>query len=84
MDVDGVLVVMEMNDRDNMELGMEDTEDSIEYIMEGFHNLLANLVTKIGFGIEMANASKERVCCNYFEVDMHNLDCELGSYLISG
>ena len=84
MDVDGVLVVVEVNDRDNMELGMDDTEESIEDIVEGFHKFLSNLVAKIGFGIDMENVAKERVRSNYFEVDMHNLDCELGSYIISG
>ena len=70
MDVDCIMVVMEVNGRDNMELGMEDIED----IVDGSHNFLANLVAKIGFGVDMANVSKERVCSNYFEVDMHNLE----------
>ena len=61
------VVVVEMNGRDNMELGMED-------IVDGSHKFLSNLVAKIGFGVEMANVFKERVCSNYFEVDMRNLE----------
>ena len=68
MDVVGVVVVVEVNDRDNMELGMEDIED----IMDGSHNFLANLFSKFGFGVDMSNVAKERVLSNYFEVDMHN------------
>ena len=73
MDVFGVVVVVEMNGRDNMELGMEDIEENTEDIVDGSHKFLANLVAKIGFGVEMANVGKERECSNYFEVDMHNL-----------
>jgi len=74
MDVVGVGVVVDMNGRDNMELGMEDIEENTEDIVDGSHMFLANLVAKIGFGVEMANVAKERVCSNYFEVDMHNLE----------
>ena len=74
MDVDDVVVVVEMNGMDNMELGMEDIEESIEDIVDGFHKFLANLVAKIGFGVEMANVDKERVCSNYFEVGVHKLE----------
>ena len=66
----GVVVVVEVDGRDNMELGMEDIED----IMDDSHKFLSNIVAKIGFGVEMANVSKERVCSNYFDVDMHNLE----------
>ena len=74
IDVDGVVVVVEVNGKDNMELGMEDIEENIEDIVDGLHKFLANLVAKIGFGVDMANVSKERVCSNYFEVHMHNLE----------
>ena len=74
MDVVGVVVVVEVNGRDNIELGMEDIEENIEDIMDGSHKFLANLVSKIVFGVEMANVAKERVCSNYFDVDMHNLE----------
>lgn len=74
MDVDGVVVVEEVNGKDNMEFGMEDIEENTEDIVDGFHKFLANLVANIGFGVEMTNVSKERVCSNYFEVDMHNLE----------
>jgi len=74
MDVVGVVVVVEVNGRDNIELGMEDIEENIEDIVDGSHKFLANLVSKIVFGVEMANVAKERVCSNYFDVDMHNLE----------
>lgn len=71
MDVFGVVVVVEVNGRDNMELGMEDIEENIEDIMDGFPKFLANLIAKIGFGVDMAKVAKERVCSNYFEMDVH-------------
>ena len=74
MDVVGVVVVVEVDGRDNMELGMEDIEENIEDIVDGSHKFLANLVAKIGFGVEMANVAKERVCSNYFEMDVHKLE----------
>ena len=70
MDVVGVVVVVDINGRDNMELGMEDIEENI---VDGSHKFLANLPAKIGFGVEMDNVAKERVCTNYFEMDVHNL-----------
>ena len=70
MDVVGVVVVVEVNGRDNMELGMENIED----ILDGSHKFLANLVAKIGFGVDMANDFKERVCSNYFEVVLYKLE----------
>ena len=73
MDVVGVMVVVEVDRRDNMELGMEDIEKNIEDIVDFSHKVLANLVAKIGFGVEMVKVSKERVCSNYFETDVHNL-----------
>jgi len=72
MDVVGVVVEVEV--RDNMELSMEDIEKNIEDIVDVSHKFLANLVAKIGFGVEATNVSKERVCSNYFELDMHNLE----------
>ena len=74
MDVVGVVVVVEVNGRDNMELGMEDIEENIEDIVDGSHKFLANLVAKIGFWVETANVAKERVCSNYFEMDVHKLE----------
>ena len=74
MDVVGVVVMVEMKDRDNMEFGMEDIEENIEAIVDGSHKFLANLAAKIGVGVEMANVAKERVCSNYFEVDVHKLE----------
>ena len=76
IDVDGVavVVVVEMNGRDNMELGMEDIEENTEDIVDGSHKFLANLIAEIGFGVKMANVAKEKVCFNYFEADMHNLE----------
>ena len=61
MDVVGVVVVVEVNCKDNMELGMEDIEENTEDIVDGF-------------GVEMANVAKKRMCSNYLEVDMHNLE----------
>ena len=69
-----VVVVVEMNGNDNMEFGMEDIEENTVDIVDGSHKFLANLVAKIGFVVEMANVSKERVCSNYFEMDMHKLE----------
>ena len=59
MDVVEVVVVVEVDGRDNMELGMEDIEENIEDIVNCSHNFLANLVARIGFGVEMAKVSKE-------------------------
>ena len=74
MDVVEVVVMVEVDGRDNMELGMEDIEENIKDIVDGSHKFLTNLVSKIGFGVEMDNVSKERVCSNYFEVDVHKLE----------
>jgi len=74
MDEVGVVVVLEVDGRDYIELGMEDIEENIEDIVDGSHKFFANPVAKIGFGVEMANVAKERVCSNYFEVDIHNLE----------
>lgn len=64
MDMVEVVVVVEVDGRDNMELGMEDIEENIEDIVVFSHKFLVNLVAKIGFGVEMAKFSKERVCSN--------------------
>ena len=57
MDVIEVVVVLEVDGRDNMELGMEDVEN--------FPNkVLATHVAKIGFEVEMTKVSKEGVCPN--------------------
>ena len=74
MDMVGVVVVVLVDGRDNMELGMEDIEENIEDIVDFFGKFLANLVSKIGFGVDMVKVSKERVCSNYFEMDVHNLE----------
>ena len=73
MDVVGVVVEVEVDVRDNMELSMEDIEKNIEDIVDVSHKFLANLVAKIGFGVHLTNVSKERVCSNYFEMDVHKL-----------
>lgn len=72
MDVVGVVV--EVNGRDNMKLGMEDIEENIDDIVDDSDKFLSNLVAKIGFGVEMANVAKQRVCSNYFEMDVHKLE----------
>ena len=67
MDVIEVVVVVEVDGRDNMELGMEDIED----IVDGSHKFLSNLIAKICFGVKMAKVAKERLCYNYFHMDVH-------------
>ena len=62
MDVVEVVVVVEVDGRDRMELGMEDIEENIEDILDFSHKVLSNLVAKISFGVDMAKVSKERVC----------------------
>ena len=64
MDVVGVVVVLEVNGRDDIDLSMEDIEENIEDIVYGSHKFLANLVANIGFGVEMDKVSKERVYSN--------------------
>ena len=51
MDVDGAVVVVEVNGRDNMDLGMEDIEENIKDIVDGSHKFLANVVTNIDFEV---------------------------------
>ena len=43
-----VVVVMEVNGRDSMELGMEDIEGNIEHIVDFPNKVLANHVATIG------------------------------------
>ena len=74
MDVDGVVVVVEVNGRDNMELGMEAIEENIEHIVDGSDKFLAKLVAKIAFWVEMAKVAKERACSNYFEMDVYKIE----------
>ena len=74
MDVVGVVVVVEVYGRDNMELGMEDIDENIEDILDGSHKFLSNLVVKIYFGVEIAKVAKERVCPNYFEMDVYKVE----------
>ena len=77
------LVVVEVDGKDNMELGMGDIEENIEDIVGFSHKVLSNLISKIGFGVEMAKVAKERVCSNYFDMDVHKieiLDYVLASY----
>ena len=74
MDVVEAVVVVEVGDRDSMELGMEDTEENIEDIMYFSHKVLSNLVSKTGFWVEMAKVDKEGVCLNDFEMDVNKLE----------
>jgi len=68
------VVVVEVDGMDSMELGVEDIKEKNEDIMDFSHNVFSNLVAKIGFRVEMANVSKERICSNYFEMVLHNLE----------
>ena len=59
-EMDVVEVVVEVDGRDSMELGVDYIEKNIKDIMDFSHKVLAN----IGFGVEMAKVSKEGVCSN--------------------
>ena len=59
MDVVGVVVMVEVNGKDNMELSMEDIEENTEGIVDSSHNFLSNVVSKIGFGVEMAKLQRK-------------------------
>ena len=74
MDVVEVVVVVEVDDRGSMELGMDYIEENIEDIVDLSHKALAKLVVKIGFGVDMVKVYKEGVCSNYFEVDVNKLE----------
>ena len=64
MDVVEFVVVVEVDGRDIMELGMEDIEENIEDIVDFSHMFLSNLVSRIGLGVEMVKVAKEGVCSN--------------------
>ena len=48
MNVVEVAVVVEEHGRDNMDLGMEDIEENIKDIVDFSHQVLSNLIAKIG------------------------------------
>ena len=58
------VVVVKVDGRNSMELGMEDMEGNIEDIVDFPNKVLANYVAKIGFVVEMAKVAKEGVCPN--------------------
>ena len=64
MDVVEAVVVVEVDGRDSIGLVMEDMEGNIEDILDFPNKDLANHVSKIGFGVEMAKVAKEGVCPN--------------------
>ena len=64
MDMVEVVVVVEVDGRDSMELGMGDIEGNIKDVDDFPNKVFANHVSKIGFGIGMAKVSKEGVCPN--------------------
>ena len=68
------VVVVGVDGRDSVELGMEDIEGNIEDFEDFPNNDLANHIAKIGFGVEMAKFAKEGVCPNYFEMDVNKID----------
>ena len=74
MDMVEVVVVVEVDGRDNMDLGMDDMEGNIENIVDFPNKDLANHVAKIGFGVEMAKVTMEGVCPNQFEMDVNKLE----------
>ena len=59
MDVVEVVVVVEVDGKDNMELGMEDIEENIEDIMDFSHKFLANLVARIGLELRWPRFPKK-------------------------
>ena len=72
--MDVVEVVVVADGRDSMEFGVEDMEGNIEDVEDFPNKDLANHVAKIGFGVEMAKVAKERVCSNYFNMDVNKLE----------
>ena len=69
------------------EVGIENSEENLEDMVDLFNKALSNLVAKIGFevGIEMAKVSKARVFANYLEIDVHNLEIshkDIASYWV--
>ena len=69
MDVVEAVVEVEVDGRDNMELGMEDIDENIEDIVDFSHKVVANLVAKIGFWVEMEKVYKEGLCPNYSDME---------------
>ena len=61
---------------DSIEIGIEDSEENIEDMVDLFYKARSNLFSKIGFqvGIEMSKVSKARVFVNFFEIVVHNLE----------
>lgn len=51
MDVVEVVVVVEVDGRDSMELGMDYIEENIDDIMDFSHRVICTLVSQIGFGV---------------------------------
>ena len=64
MDVVEVVVVVEVDGMDSVESCMGDIEGNIEDVEDFPNKDLANHVSKIGFGVEMAKVSKEGGCPN--------------------
>ena len=56
-----------------MEIGMEDIVGKIENIVDFYQRILSNLVTKMGFMVEMEKFALVRIYSNYFVV-VHNID----------
>jgi len=67
-------LVVEVNGMDNIDIGIEDNEGNIEYMVDFLCKALPNPVSKIGFeiGIEMTKVAKAKVFANYFEIIVHN------------
>ena len=64
IDVVEAVVVVEVDDSNSMESGMEDIEGNIEDVEDFPNKDLANHVANISFGFEMAKVAKEGVCPN--------------------
>ena len=64
MGVVEAVVVVEVDGRDSMELGMDDMEANIEDIVDFPNKDLANHVAKVDFGVEMTKVSRVGVCPN--------------------
>ena len=71
-------VVVELNGMDNIDIGIEDNEENIEDMVDFLCKALANLVSRIDFGVdfEMTKVSKARVFSNYFKIVVHNPEIE--------
>ena len=66
--------LVEVNGMDNIDIGIEDGEGKIRYMVDFLCKALPNLVSNICFeiGIDMAKVSKAKVFANYFEIVVHN------------